>query len=130
MELFEHVGARIRTMRAEFDGRRGISQEALAAALKVSPNTVSRWETATYQPSLRDLDRLARFFGVSILAFLPGEPETKDEKVAALLRTAQELDPSDLEELRRFAEFRRAQAIYDRGRPRRGRRPHDRLILE
>jgi hypothetical protein len=35
-----------------------------------------------------------------------------DEQVSALLRAAKELDPRDLEELRRFAEFRRAQALF------------------
>jgi len=34
-------------------------------------NTISRWETATYHPSLEDLDQLARFFGVTILEFFP-----------------------------------------------------------
>lgn len=121
MELFEHVGGRIRQLRTEFDGGRGISQEALAAELKVAANTVSRWETATYQPNLRDLDLLARFFGVSILSFFPGEEPSADQKVNALLRSAKDLDPADLEELRKFAEFRRAQAIYGRGRPRVGR---------
>lgn len=127
MDLFEHVGGRIRQLRTEFDGGRGISQEALAAELKVAANTVSRWETATYQPNLRDLDLLARFFGVSILSFFPGEEPSADQKVNALLRSAKELDPADLEELRKFAEFRRAQAIYGRGRPRVGRPRHKRV---
>lgn len=123
MDLFTYVGGRIRTLRTQFDGGRGLSQEALAAELKVSPNTISRWETATYQPSLRDLDHVARFFGVSILTFFPDQEPTQDQNVSALLRTAKELDPADLEELRKFAEFRKAQTIYRQGRPRLGRRP-------
>lgn len=121
--LFAYVGQRIRDLRTDFNGRTGLSQEALAAELGTTANTVSRWETATYQPSLRDLDALARFFGVSMLAFFPDATPSQDEKVSALLRTAKELPESDLEELRRFAEFRKAQAIYQRGRPRPGRKP-------
>src|SRR5881392_2988516 len=116
-DLFSYVGQRIRDLRTSFNAGSGVSQEALAGELGTTANTISRWETATYQPSLRDLDALARFFGVSMLAFFPDETPSQDEKVSALLRTAKELPESDLEELRRFAEFRKAQAIYQRGRP-------------
>lgn len=121
-ELFAHVGRRIRELRSVFNSGSGLSQEALAEQLGTTANTISRWETATYQPSLRDLDALARFFGVSILTFFPEQAPSQDEKVSALLRTARELPESDLEELRRFAEFRKAQAIYRKGRPRPGRK--------
>jgi transcriptional regulator with XRE-family HTH domain len=122
-ELFGHVGRRIRELRGAYNSGAGLSQEALAAELDTTANTISRWETATYQPGLGDLDRLARFFGVSILSFFPGEKPSSDEKVAALLRTASELPESDIEELRKFAEFRRAQTIYGGSRPRPGRKP-------
>ena len=48
-----------------------MSQEALAREVKVAANTISRWETCTYRPSLEDLERLARFFEVSITTFFP-----------------------------------------------------------
>ena len=120
--LFEYVGARIRELRTGFNGSRGLSQEALGRKVGVTANTISRWETATYQPGLRDLEKVGRFFGVSITEFLPEQTAPADEKVAALLRTARELPASDLEELRRFAEFRRAHAIYPKGRPPPGRK--------
>ncbi len=63
MNLVEYVGGRIRELRGN------LSQEALAAKLEVATNTVSRWETGIYRPSIEDLDRLARFFKVSILTF-------------------------------------------------------------
>jgi len=120
--LFEYVGARIRELRTGFNGSRGLSQEALGRKVGVTANTISRWETATYQPGLRDLEKVGRFFGVSITEFLPEQTAPADEKVAALLRTARELPASDLEELRCFAEFRRAHTIYPNGRPRLGRK--------
>ncbi len=111
MDLFEYVGERIRALRTGHGHGKGLSQGALARELDVVPNTISRWETATYHPDLADLDKLARFFGVSILEFFPREEEPKDEKVTELLRAAKQLRPEDLEELQRYAEFRRARYL-------------------
>src|SRR5438874_2061881 len=104
MDLFEHVGAKIRELRNGYGGGKGLSQEELAEQLGVVPNTVSRWETATYRPSLADLQALAKFFGVSILEFFPREEADANEKVEALLRTAKELKDDDLDELHKYAE--------------------------
>ncbi len=110
MELIRFVGERIRQLRNAFGGS-GISQEALAKELEVATNTVSRWETGTYRPSLEDLDRLSRFFGVSILEFFPKEEEPKESRVTALLRAARDLPAEDIDELQKYAEFRKARAL-------------------
>jgi transcriptional regulator with XRE-family HTH domain len=115
-QLFEYVGERIRELRKQFNNNQGISQEVLAKKLDKTTNTVSRWETGTYKPSLADLEKLARFFGVSILTFFPNTVVPHDEQLSALLRAAKELDPQDLEELRRFAEFRRARSLFAKKR--------------
>lgn len=118
MDLFQHVAARIRDFRSAFAAGEGLSQDALAKELGVATNTISRWETGTYKPSLEDLDKLARFFGKSILDFF------LKVKVAALLRAASDLPAEDVEELRRYAEFRRARSIYgSSSRPTPGRKP-------
>jgi transcriptional regulator with XRE-family HTH domain len=119
--LLEHVGERIRELREQYAHGKGISQEALAKTLKTSANTISRWETATYKPTLEDLEDLARFFGVSILHFFPDERPSRNQNVQALLRAAEQLPPVELEELRRYAEFRRARHLYRFGRPKPGR---------
>ena len=122
MNLFEYISARIKDLRISY-ATEGISQEALANAVGVATNTVSRWETGTYRPSLEDLDKLARFFGKSILDFFPAEADRTDDKVAALLRAAKQLTPADVDELRRYAEFRRARTLYGGGeKPRAGRK--------
>lgn len=127
MNLYEYVGERIRELRTKHGGQGGMSQEALAQKLDVATNTISRWETATYHPTLEDLERLATFFGVSILSFLPNEDSdssARSEEVTALLRAAKDLDADDLAELRQYAEFRRARHQLEnvtrrrRGRPR------------
>jgi transcriptional regulator with XRE-family HTH domain len=123
MDLIEYVGQKIRELRENYDNGRGISQQALAEALAAAPNTVSRWETGVYKPSLKDLDKLSRFFGVSVLQFFPQAEQTGNEGMRALMRAAEGLREDDLEELRRYAEFRKARAIYgDAGRPRPGRK--------
>lgn len=110
----EYVAKRIRELRTDYGEKTGLSQEALAVKLGVATNTISRWETGTYEPTLEDLEKLARELGVSILEFFPlAEPRNdRNEKVDALLRAAKNLHESDLDELRRYAEFRRARSIY------------------
>ncbi len=121
--LFEYVGSRIRDLRTSFSEGEGLSQEALAKSIGTSGNTVSRWETGTYKPTLEDLDGLARFFGVSILEFFPTDEALRNDRVAALLRAAKQLDDNDLDELRRYAEFRKARSLYRGGqKPGPGRR--------
>src|SRR4026209_1050901 len=125
MDLLDHVAARLKDLRVSYNSGEGLSQEALGAHLKVAPNTISRWETGTYRPSLNDLERISRFFGVSMMSFFPREmvDEDEDENLKALLRTARQLHPADLEELRKYAEFRRARGIYQgKTRPKAGRK--------
>lgn len=110
MDLSQYVGERIRQLRTQHGGT-GISQETLAKAVNTTANTVSRWETGTYRPSLEDLDVLSRFFGVSILEFFPKEETAVEAKVTALLRAARDLPEEDIDELQKYAEYRRARAM-------------------
>ena len=123
MELLEHISLRIKDLRTCFGGE-GISQEALAKELGVTANTVSRWETGTYKPSIDDLEKLSRVFGVAILTFFPSDDErVSDDMMSALLRAAKQLKPEDIEELHRYAEFRKARSLYkQKQRPARGRK--------
>ena len=125
MDLLDQIAAKIRDLRVSYNSGEGLSQESLATHLKVAPNTISRWETGAYRPSVKDLERIARFFGVSIISFFPSEliDENEEENLKALLRTARQLHPADLEELQKYAEFRRARGIYQgKTRPKAGRK--------
>ena len=64
------LGARIRALRKA----RGLSQEALAQALEVSRQAVTKWEDGSSLPSTANLFALSGFFGVP-LAELTGTPE-------------------------------------------------------
>jgi transcriptional regulator with XRE-family HTH domain len=104
-DIYEQIGKQIRELRTTLKGQ-GISQEDLALAVNTTANTVSRWETATYKPSISDLERLARFFGVSIIIFFPqAQPKSRTN---ALLSATVDLDDEDLEEVTLYAQYRRA----------------------
>jgi transcriptional regulator with XRE-family HTH domain len=103
-DIYEQIGKQIRELRTAVRGH-GISQEELAEAVDTTANTVSRWETATYKPSISDLEKLARFFGTPITVFFPqAEPKSRTN---ALLGATADLDEEDLEEVTLYAQFRR-----------------------
>ena len=101
--IYKAIGEKIKELRSE---RPDVTQEKLAAALGTTANTVSRWETATYKPTIADLEKVARFFSVPITVFFP--EIGPDPKLQALLSATGDLDPDDLEEIVRYAQFRRA----------------------
>lgn len=103
--LYRAIGEKIRELRTNYGGQ-GLSQDGLAKALGTTSNTVSRWETAAYKPSVGDIERLAQFFGVPMTVFFPGMDA--EVRVQALLSATGDLDDDDLDELTRYAEFRRA----------------------
>lgn len=107
--ISEYVGKQIRELRKQA----GLSQDELAEKLNVPSNTVSRWETATYKPKLKDLGALADVLGVSVSTFFPA-PEVS-EPVAALMRKAKDLPQQDIDALIEFAEFKRAQHLLKKG---------------
>ncbi len=112
--LYAHIGHKIRQLRTEYP-KGTLSQEGLAARLKVAPNTVSRWETGKYKPTPRDLDALARFFSVSITTFFP-DLEADDARVTALTSATGGLSDKDFEEVIRYAEFRKARRAMENAR--------------
>lgn len=67
MNLAENI-ARLRR-------ERGMTQEALAEMIGVSPQTISKWETSTTAPDVTLLPLLADVFGVSIDALYGRERE-------------------------------------------------------
>ena len=104
-DIYDEIGSKIRELRTTRKGK-GISQEELARAVKITANTVSRWVTATYKPSISDLESLARFFGVPIAVFFPGAQP--GSRASALVSATADLDDRDLEEVTLYARFRRA----------------------
>lgn len=113
--FYKHIGEIMKELRTSYGGK-GLSQEALARKIEKPANTVSRWETGTYKPSASDLDLLARFFGVSITVFFRDlkQPDDMSPKMEALVSALGDLDERDLEEVRHYAEFRKARQRLNR----------------
>ena len=103
-EIYRFIGERIKYYREQFE----LTQATLGDLVEESTNTISRWETATYKPSVSDLDRLARTFGIALGALLPTNYQSDSESQEALLSATGDLPQEDLEELRRYADFIRA----------------------
>ena len=61
MNTFE-IGKKIRLLRLS----RGMTQEQLADKLKVTPQSVSKWETGSTMPDIALLPDLSVLFGVTI----------------------------------------------------------------
>ena len=57
-----HIGSKIRELRK----KKGITQEALAAVLTVTPQAVSKWESGVTYPDMAMIPAIARYFEVSL----------------------------------------------------------------
>lgn len=71
------VGTQIRAAR----GRRGLSQDELAARIYVSRQTVSSWETGKTCPDLQSLLLLSEIFGVSVDELVKGDVTEMAQRV-------------------------------------------------
>lgn len=106
--IYTKIGEKISELRNNFGGK-GISQEALAKAIKTTPNTVSRWEKSIYKPSADDLFKISKFFGVSISVFFPDV--ALNPKQEALLSATGDLDNKAMDDLIEYAKFRKARQV-------------------
>lgn len=64
---------------AEIRKKRGINQEELATALKVTRQTIGSLENGRYNPSILLAFKIARFFGMSIEEIFIYEEEHNEE---------------------------------------------------
>ena len=71
-------GSRIKELR----GERGLTQEALADVLDVTPQTVSKWECGINYPEVSQLTALSVFFGVPIDDLFTFSAEDKLERIS------------------------------------------------
>ena len=71
------MGKEIRRLR----NGRGITQEALAEALNVTAQTVSKWECGSCMPDIQMLPEIAVYFGVTIDQLFAMTPEQQMERI-------------------------------------------------
>jgi transcriptional regulator with XRE-family HTH domain len=88
----------------------GMSQDEVAAALKLSRPAITNIESGSRKVEAIELDQLAQLYGRPVTYFLAGEQadQTSSERVAFYARTLKGLSEKDLTEVARFAEFLRA----------------------
>ena len=76
-DIAMEMGKEIRRLRAA----RGLTQEALASALNVTAQTVSKWECGTSVPDVQMLPEIAVFFGITIDQLFAMTPEQQLERI-------------------------------------------------
>ena len=103
--FYAALGKSLRQIRTTARGR-VVSQSELAAALKTTPNTISRWESGTYRPSAADLDSISRFFGVPVGLLFPNSEPLSPQ--ATLGRIALGLPQNQALEIIHYVEIRKA----------------------
>lgn len=95
----EEIGERIRRRRRKL----GLTQNALAELLRVSPQAVSKWERGKNAPDITLLPTLAKALGLSIDSLLGNDTRTSfivegTVLAARILRYRDELREADLEQ--------------------------------
>ncbi len=75
------MGKEIRRLRMD----RGLTQEALANALNVTAQSVSKWECGTSVPDVQLLPKIAVYFGVTIDQLFAMDPEQQMERIENLI---------------------------------------------
>ena len=85
------MGKEIRRLRNE----RGLTQEALATSLHVSPQTVSKWEQGKTLPDVQLLPEIAVFFGVTLDRLFAMDPGQQMERIRNHIEDSGLLEPAD-----------------------------------
>jgi transcriptional regulator with XRE-family HTH domain len=104
-EGYASMGVRLREAR-EF---LGLSQEAVAEALRIPRASISAIESGRRKVGSLELREFARIYKRPLDWFYGSdeEPIAEDETVTALFRATSNLKPEDKEQVLRFAEFLR-----------------------
>ena len=101
------IGTILKGLRAQ----NNITQDTLAAAIGVTPQAISRWESEGGYPDIETLPALADFFSVSIDELLGYKLSEREEALAAIKKEMNRLsEVGTVEERLAFA--RRAHALY------------------
>ena len=92
------LGKKIRQLRL----RAGLTQEQLASALGLGPQSVSKWETGAAMPDITLLPGLAETFGVTIDDLFDMTAEQRLNRLENKLELEEELSPDVFREYEEF----------------------------
>ena len=94
------LGKKIKQLRLN----KGVTQEALANALGVTYQAVSRWENETTMPDISLLPQISVFFGVSIDELFEFTEESQYERIQNMLNEKSSLTDIEFENAKHFLE--------------------------
>ena len=94
------LGKKIKQLRLN----KGVTQEALANALGVTYQAVSRWENETTMPDISLLPQISVFFGVSIDELFEFTEESQYERIENMLNEKSSLTDMEFENAKYFLE--------------------------
>lgn len=94
------LGKKIKQLRTN----KGVTQEALANALGVTYQAVSRWENETTMPDISLLPQISVFFGVSIDELFEFTEESQYERIENMLNEKSSLTDIEFENAKCFLE--------------------------
>lgn len=106
------IGSQIKALRQ----RRGITQEALAQHLGVTPQAISKWERGVATPDIALLPDLSAYFGVSIDELFALSDETRMERIQNMLWDVRYLNQADVDASQAFL-LEKARREPTNGRP-------------
>ena len=92
------IGNQIKTLRL----RRGITQDALAQHLGVTPQAVSKWERNAAAPDIEMLPALSAYFGVTIDELFAISDDTRMERIQNMLWDVRFISPAEEDAAREF----------------------------
>ena len=92
------IGNQIKQLRL----RKGVTQEALAEHLGVTPQAVSKWERCAASPDIELLPGLSAYFGVTIDELFALSDDVRMERIQNMLWDVRFLNPADADNARSF----------------------------
>lgn len=101
VNIHEYVANSIKRLRTE----RRLSQSQFADAIGTHANTVSRWETCVYQPSIDDLITIGNTYNVPARHFFP---YSDDSNIDRLNDAIFGLEKRDIDEVIFYAEYQKS----------------------
>lgn len=106
------IGNQIKVLRL----RRGLTQEAVAEHLGVTPQAVSKWERGVATPDIAMLPDISAYFGVTIDELFALSDDTRMERIQNMLWDVRYLPQAEVESAREFL-LEKAKREPENGRP-------------
>ena len=106
------IGNQIKNLRL----RHGITQEAMAQHLGITPQAISKWERGVATPDIALLPDISAYFGVTIDELFALSDETRMERIQNMLWDVRFIPQTDIDSARQFL-LEKARREQNNGRP-------------